>query len=833
MDFSSLESAVYGDVEHDEELMKELLALEAEERGAKQSATTSTKSSSSGQIKKQQQLPHLLPVTHATNTRAAALSPADLAKALADVPDSDVLDDDAEIDDPELLDELSNLVEEECGEAPKESSSLSAPAPTVDVVLLQRLHQLANDYSSAISRSEGNGPKIRRLQRGLDKIKDLTKKVEMGRSISEDEIPPKIHATASVTANQKLETLASSELPGATEKNDGHELPVRQAPAPPLPPRKNVPPGSTASAATASPVDSSMPTQERCAGKDSPSPQKQRAIEKEQPVENCASEATVDGSRILNAEQIMTLLKSRREAYIKNAQVANAAGDKKAAYNYYTVVKQFDEAIDAVESGQVTECSEDELPPAPESYRPPKKAVVPPPPKTLLEGLQQRLAKYRELCEQNKQEHNDRKFRMNSRIVKQYEDAIRAHQSKRPVNLEDLPCPPGYPALPVAEVQSSGANAKPLPSSHSSVVGGGQPGVKMSRAHQVGPLAPVLQPSSGPKIQSRQNQQLEFLLKRQQQFKQAALIAKNKNDMALAKKYLLAAKGFDQMIEASRAGLPVDIKKAPIPPQMQTSEQMLKPSLGPKSSLDSSAIVEGSREDVFKELERDLIRQIKICEENRLAFTKLGDVTRVNQFEKWSSDSKKDLILLRQMAKGGSSLPKVKFETRVFPSVDVCPEINEDHLELRIMRVLNVKMPSGWKPSDGNIFVRYEFTFPHDSHQNGKTKIIYGTNSPDFNEKFLLNINRKSKQLQRVIRRNCIKFEVYQKGGFLRSDRLLGSADCKLIALEAKARLHESVDLLEGRKPTGGKLEYEVRVREPLGETKLNFAEEKWLVLES
>ncbi|VDN45681.1 unnamed protein product [Gongylonema pulchrum] len=66
-----------------------------------------------------------------------------------------------------------------------------------------------------------------------------------------------------------------------------------------------------------------------------------------------------------------------------------------------------------------------------------------------------------------------------------------------------------------------------------------------------------------------------------------------------------------------------------------------------------------------------------------------------------------------------------------------------------------------------------------------------------------------------------------------RSDMLVGTADCKLSDLEEKAHIHECVDLMEGRKQAGGKLEYRVRIREPLGEKKLNLKQEKWLLLET
>ena len=39
-------------------------------------------------------------------------------------------------------------------------------------------------------------------------------------------------------------------------------------------------------------------------------------------------------------------------------------------------------------------------------------------------------------------------FSMNTRIVKRYQEAIRALNSKQPYNFDELPCPPGYPPLP-------------------------------------------------------------------------------------------------------------------------------------------------------------------------------------------------------------------------------------------------------------------------------------------------------------------------------------------------------------------------------------------------
>lgn len=56
-------------------------------------------------------------------------------------------------------------------------------------------------------------------------------------------------------------------------------------------------------------------------------------------------------------------------------------------------------------------------------------------------------------------------------------------------------------------------------------------------------------------------QQLAFLEGRKKQLLQAALRAKQKNDMEGAKMHLRQAKGLEPMLEASRNGLPVDITK--------------------------------------------------------------------------------------------------------------------------------------------------------------------------------------------------------------------------------------------------------------------------------
>lgn len=73
---------------------------------------------------------------------------------------------------------------------------------------------------------------------------------------------------------------------------------------------------------------------------------------------------------------------------------------------------------------------------------------------------------------------------------------------------------------------------------------------------------------------STAQQQLAFLEGRKKQLLQAALRAKQKNDVEGAKMHLRQAKGLEPMLEASRNGLPVDIAKVNAPGLLDLSRHL-------------------------------------------------------------------------------------------------------------------------------------------------------------------------------------------------------------------------------------------------------------------
>ncbi|CAG2165129.1 unnamed protein product, partial [Oppiella nova] len=127
-------------------------------------------------------------------------------------------------------------------------------------------------------------------------------------------------------------------------------------------------------------------------------------------------------------------------------------------------------------------------------------------------------------------------------------------------------------------------------------------------------------------------------------------------------------------------------------------------------------------------------------------------------------------------------------------------------------------------------YVRIEFPFPNDNSPSARTKTVKNSVNPVFNETFKFEIDRKSRQLPRTFKRHPLKLELMSKGGFLRSDALIGTALIKLTDFETKCTIHESFALTEGRKAVGGRIEAKVRIREPLLAKQVEEVKEKWLV---
>uniref|UniRef100_A0A673MJK0 Coiled-coil and C2 domain-containing protein 1B n=1 Tax=Sinocyclocheilus rhinocerous TaxID=307959 RepID=A0A673MJK0_9TELE len=489
------------------------------------------------------------------------------------------------------------------------------------------------------------------------------------------------------------------------------------------------------------------------------------------------------------------ILLERQKEYRMAALKAKQAGDIDQAKMHIKASKGFDAAIEALEKGQPVDMSS--IPPPLVHFLvfviPTDSGSGPAQPQTVLEALEQRMAKYKEAFTQAKASGDERKARMHDRIAKQYQAAIRAHKADRPINFDELPAPPGPFFCSQKEELYMYIFLCTCPLPFKSLV-------------------------------QFLNQQLEFLEGRKKQYMKAALQAKQKNDLEQAKTLLRAAKSLDPMIEAARSGKTVDVSKVPSPPGDEDEDFILV--------HHSDVQISEKAEEVYTQLTKLLKEQYEKCVTYSKQFTHMGNVAETTKFENMAEQCKKSLEILKLAQNRGLQPPKHHFEERTYRTVRIFPELSSTDMVVFIVRGMNLPAPSGVATNDLDAYVKFDFPYPStDQPQKHKTSVIKNTNNPEYNQSFKLNINRNHRGFRRVIQSKGLKLEVLHKGGFLRSDKPIGTALLKLEKLETESEVREIVELMDGRKATGGRLEVRVRLREPLGGQDHQTVTERWLVL--
>ncbi|XP_044299490.1 coiled-coil and C2 domain-containing protein 1A isoform X1 [Varanus komodoensis] len=864
MDFSP-ESMMAGNGEDDHELEAELLAIVGGQPDAKRKPNGKT------------------PLPMEAIERMAA-------SCMKDLDEEDEEGEEDLEDDAELLAELNEVLEEddEAKDAPVPALAKTNDAPTdsssTESILLERLAM----YKDAIANAKqaGESSKVRRYERGLKTLENMLTSVKKGKKIDEDEIPPPVATGKNAPSQQTCPSEVAPDL-SASALDRSAALPNHLPPEP-------------ASAAPKKPLVMSSPASELSPKLPSPVLPKPK-ISPAPPVQLGSSEAlqtrsawlTPSPSLDTKSPNAQVALQARQREYKLAALQAKQEGSIEMATRYYRIAKSLDPLLTSASKGETVDLSL--LPPPPDQLpqeilsspgvqqppvataKPPIQAVTtqaagvsntrgfpentpalsmvqpgpntPPPPRDLMEALQQRMDKYKTAAAQAKSKGDDRKARMHERIVKQYQDAIRAHKAGKPVELADLPIPPGFP--PIQGMESSPGDQsfagiletamKLAREEDEDAEVAKQPDLCPPPSKPVSSLQPKLLPQPSPravpaaaklatpgksasKVIAKAQQQLNFLESRKKQLMQAALRAKQQNDIEGAKLFLRQAKGLDPMIEASQNGLPVDITKVPQAP-VNKEDFTLVQLRGTKISPETAA--------QYAELVKLMRQQHEMCMDYSKKFTHLGNIAETAKFEKMAEDCKKNMEILKQAHSKGFPLPKYHYEQRTFNVIKIFPELNSNDMVLYIVKGINLPAPPGVSPSDLDAFVRFEFPYPSaEEAQKDKTSMIKNSNSPEFQEKFKLSINRGHRGLKRAIQTKGIKFEVVHKGGLFKTDRVVGTAQLKLEALETACELREILELLDGRRPTGGKLEVIVRLREPLTSQQLESTTERWLVID-
>ncbi|XP_076377000.1 lethal (2) giant discs 1 isoform X2 [Megalopta genalis] len=746
-----------------------------------------------------------------------------IAQSLKD-PDEEASDKDGELsdgdDDPELLNELKMIAGDESAEetspieedSPETESAVQSETRTdctdmeVTIKLLEerlRLYQIAERKA----KQENESSRVRRYTRGIKTLKELLTDAKSGKSINEDDIPPQLPPSA---VGESTEKVVESSKPDSTEEKS-------------------------------SPINDDT----------TPPPETNTAIES-------VPEKSID-------ETALNLLKSRQQEYKIAALAWKKAGNKTEALQCVTVAKQFDIVIAAVNAGDSVDLSD--MPPSPNmpglnaATATPELSKVenetqgeassetapaetkPAGPENLESALRERLEVYRRSKTAAETEGNSSKARRYGRICKQFEDALKLYARGKPVPLDELPVPHGFPPLVTPAPEEEKSEVQPTPSMQKTSDPEPSENTQGSKRPSVSPRNQIGKKTN--QKMTRADKQTALLQQRQHELKQAAFNAKKEGDLELARNYLRQAKGIDPLIEASTAGLPVDMNTIPLSPlakmelNADSSIGQLDESFELVSSEHCLEEATGTDEEIYENLEAQLVKQMKWCLCTRDHSKALGDVPGYNKWERFALDYKRDLDMLRVRKRDGLPSPQHHYETKTYAIVQSCTDLNNNDVEISIIRGINY--------SKEDTYVIYEFPYPTDNPPTDRTSTIRGTCNPEYEAVFRLNgiIDRGVRQCQRAFKRHALKCQVWTKGcslnpllcctnpsGFFRSDSLLGTATVKLQPLESQCVLHDSFPLMDGRKPTGAKLELKIRLRNPVLTKQIEQITDKWLIID-
>ncbi|XP_037775377.1 coiled-coil and C2 domain-containing protein 1-like isoform X1 [Penaeus monodon] len=809
------------------------------------------------------------------------VSPHELDKMVNECMREDYDDELSDEDDPELLAELSALSSQGGDDEPAKPSPPPTapsqpppnnsyrnpeprghrPAPMMggsNLVNLLAERMAMYEEAEANAKACGETSRARRFNRGLKTLHQMQRAVKAGQTINEEDIPPVVVVKHSAKSGGSG-TPTSTPSPATTS-------PTEDAAPPPVPPHNR---NSSASLVHEVAFHDPRYPSPRSSTRTSPVKQDSSSNTTNRPAPPPPRTTPPSGpplQRSMSSSGPASAVRTRHTEYKMAALDAKKKGDKETAIMYMRIMKQLEPMLSAAESGQAVDLATLPGPPgtfvlqaspqpkpqpetvstqpvaqdnapaaAPVDAAPASAPDGPAAPTTVLEALEQRLAKYAEQRDKAKNEGNARKERMNQRIMKQFQDAIKCHKAGKPVPFDELPCPPGFPPIPVGD-------SKPPPAASDSAAPqadpstGGPPAAKQPRpdaaqaADESKKTAPTPNVRKAP--QSRVEKQLAFLIKRQNQFKQAALEAKKRGEIEQAKEYLRMSKGFNQLIDASRGGLPIDMNTVPVPPQEQipASSNIDFELVDAEDCVVAPAGVSGDAAVTYAKLEEDLIAQIKMCAQTREHFKATGDVASSNRFEQLILHTKKDLDAVRAACKRGDTIPRFHYENRSFTIVQCNTDLNDSDCEACVLRGVNFNVQN---PNDVDTYVKLEFPYPSDNPPQDRSNVVKDTNNPEYNHKVVFSIDRKARALARVFKRHALKVQVWAKGGWFHRDTMLGQVKIPLVDLETKCTIHESYDLTDEKKRmVGGKLEVKVRVRNPIVAKQLEKVTEKWLVID-
>jgi len=532
------------------------------------------------------------------------------------------------------------------------------------------------------------------------------------------------------------------------------------------------------------------------------------SIEQQKPVQTSKSASSTSKEQLIKW----------KDEFKSLALSAKRNDDLDGARAYLKKMKEVDLAIECLDNGQpvdfnsISRPDNDHMVNSNDETTNESTAYSAPSAEALLVTLNERKAKFQSSLEKEQAANNSPKVRMITRVLKQYDQAIKACKLGKEFEYETLPPPHGFEEL----APFNSRNIKTT----STMKAPQEPPKQSTSSKPAAVEQPVRPKPPFKRTISVNNKQMDYLLQRQKLFKEAAVESNKRGDTTQALDYLRKSKGFEPLIIAVSNGLPIDVSNIPVPPQLGDDDFVLVSRERSSENLN----LDLETEEHYRKLELELQKQIELCNKNKEHFYKIGDVSTGTKFEKYLIDMKKDFEVLMAYKKRGDPVPKYHYELKEFSIVVCNTELSNNEVLFEIIRAIDLPCK---QPIDS--YVKFEFPFPKESPQQARTHSAKNTLYPEYEQSFKFPIDRKARSLARIFGKS-IKMEIYSKGGFFKSDELIGYINVDLSSLKKKCTIFDSFPIIVGRKEVGGKLQIKIKLREPLLAKQVEEIKEKWLV---
>ncbi|KAL9545413.1 hypothetical protein MBANPS3_007169 [Mucor bainieri] len=344
-------------------------------------------------------------------------------------------------------------------------------------------------------------------------------------------------------------------------------------------------------------------------------------------------------------------------------------------------------------------------------------------------------------------------------------------------------------------------------------------------------------------------QQIQDLLAKvislQKQYKEAAIHYKGLGNLTAAKQMVRTSKELLHTGIRLKNGEIADLDTVRLPEEPDMS-------LGDGKIRQVEPVPRGPNATSFDQIEAQLRYQMNVCHNlsiqqhassaAAMRGGKASNKTLMNSqqqdaYAKTEEAFSADLVSLHATK---PNIPALHYEQVDYTYKNLLDTVPDNMMEFKILRAIS--LPTLDISTNLEPFVAWDFGGwpPENTAQaamnKGETPVVPGIN-PEFDFTLLIPISRTNRLFQRYVQRKKLTIEVFHNKytyGLFRRPVSLGKVVIPMDRLLTKSSIAGAFDLLDGsRKKTGGKIDIQVNLREPLTGEDIAKRSERWLVLDA